>query len=331
VLLAGLALPWLVSQLVVLAKSEVRRREEEEEEEEDRVRALTSDDPSSAYYRGDAVSRPGVEQQLIDALELPAAARDSVLDGLVLELEELGGTAINASSGYGRWVLPWVGGWQRLWTNSSDASFLGGPPSARFDSYSEISAREFIYGPGDGGMVIEYLFAAPGREKYLLSRAAGVTNLGDRYFRLDFPLPLQAYEVLSDADSAMASRACFQSSDVEDPACSYSGLKSTKPVQLSGAPTAPAALGLVLRTTYLSETLWIVRDKKGDKVAVFQRSPTQSVMDRRGLVMDQQLKPSENEQTRFGGLLFSDSDEYSQGWEAKKQDEARGQDRLLGK
>ena len=83
----------------------------------------------------------------------------------VTELEERGGSQLESSSGFGRWVLPWVGGWQRLWTNSADASFLGGPAADKFGFYKEISHRQFVYGPGDGGAVEEYLFECPGGEK----------------------------------------------------------------------------------------------------------------------------------------------------------------------
>lgn len=318
VLAAGLVLPWLAAQLLVGAK---RGGQEASDEEED------------SYYAGDAVTRPGIESKLLETLEslesVPPELRDPVVAGLVTELEERGGSQLESSSGFGRWVLPWVGGWQRLWTNSADASFLGGPAADKFGFYKEISHRQFVYGPGDGGAVEEYLFECPGGEKYLLSRAAGVTNLGDRYFQLDFPQPLQAYGVISSGES-QASKGCFEA-DAGDPNCSYSGLKSTKPVEVSGAPTAPAALGLVLRTTYLSELFWVVRSKNGDKVAVFQRTPAQSVMDRRGLVMEGELNPSKSETVRYGSLLFGDSEDSYSGWGERKAVEAAGQDKLLGR
>jgi hypothetical protein len=263
-----------------------------------------------------------------------------VAEGVVAELEERGGSQIGAAGGTGRWVLPWVGGWQRLWTNSPDASACGGPATNSFGNFVELSARQFVYGPGPGGAVVEYLFASPSTgQKYLLSRAAGVTNLGDRFFELDFAAPLQAYDVLA-AGKISASRACFEI-DPDDPGCFYSGLKSQTPVQVSGAPTAPAAPRLTMRTTYLSENLWIVRNEHpsfrggggGDKITVYQRSGAQSVMDRRGLVLDNQLNPSNDEATRYGKLLFSDSDdEYGlKGWQEKTQSETATKDKLLGR
>ena len=43
------------------------------------------------------------------------------------------------------------------------------------------------------------------------------------------------------------------------------------------------------------------------QVAVFQRTATRSVMDRRGLVADGQLKPPDDEQVRYGKLLFGET------------------------
>merc|ERR1719387_1601349 len=177
VLAAGLLIPWLSAALLVGLKQQGG-----DEEEEDPTGYFYSN-ADTAYYAGDAVNPPGVESRLVETLDLPpSSSRDTILEEIVAELEERGGTQIGSSSGSGRWVLPWVGGWQRLWTNSYDASFTGGPASKAFDSFTEIGARQFIYGPGEGGMIVEYLFAS-GREKYLLSRAASVTNLGDRYFQ----------------------------------------------------------------------------------------------------------------------------------------------------
>jgi hypothetical protein len=220
-----------------------------------------------------------------------------------------------------------VGGWQRLWANSSDASAFGGPKASSFGSFTQTSARQFVYGPGAGGMIVEYLFSNPGGEKYLLSRAASVSNLGDRYFQLDFNKALQAYE-LEEEGKTKANKACFQV-DPGDPNCLFTGLKSQTPVQLSGAPTTPPAPGLVFQTTYLSERLWIVRNEQGDKVAAFLRSPGESVMDRRGLVLENQLNPSKNESVRYGSLLFGESQEEYSGWESKTGKEEATKDKLL--
>lgn len=56
-------------------------------------------------------------------------------------------------------------------------------------------------------------------------------------------------------------------------------------------------------------------------------------MDRRGLVLDNQLNPSNDEATRYGKLLFSDSDdEYGlKGWQEKSQSETATKDKLLGR
>merc|ERR1711924_590884 len=116
-------------------------------------------------------------------------------------------------------------------------------------------------GPGDGGITIEYLHVAPGRPKLLLTRPGNVTNLGGNFFSLSFSQPLLGVEVASLDDGSEK--------------------------LLTGRPQAgsfgPRVEDLVLQTTYLSEGLWVLRSED-NQLAVFRRTETQSVMDRRGLV-----------------------------------------------
>ena len=64
--------------------------------------------------------------------------------------------------------------------------------------------------------------------------------------------------------------------------------------------------------------MWILRDAKNtDNVAVFQRTDTRSVTDRRGLVADGQLKPPDDETIRYGRLLFGETLSDYSGWDAK--------------
>merc|ERR1711871_1388118 len=82
-----------------------------------------------------------------------------------------------------------------------------------------------------------------------------------------------------------------------------------------GSIASQAVQDLFLRTTYLSDRLWIIRDLRDPSiVSVFTRTDTYSVLDRRGVVMEKQLKPSEVEEVRYGSLLFGDSKEEYQGW-----------------
>ena len=69
--------------------------------------------------------------------------------------------------------------------------------------------------------------------------------------------------------------------------------------------------------------MWIVRDPDGRAMA-FQRTDTRSVMDRRGLVADGQLKPPSDEGIRYGRLLFGENLSDYQGWEAKTAAEQGG-------
>ena len=75
-----------------------------------------------------------------------------------------------------------------------------------------------------------------------------------------------------------------------------------------------------------------MRDAQDDsKVAVFTRSESRSVMDRRGLVVDGQLKPSDDEGVRYGKLLFGNSIQDYSGWDEKQGKLKEQKDKLLGR
>lgn len=167
---------------------------------------------------GDAVTRPGLENALLDILQTgPLDARDdATVRDYVTALEQRGGSQIMASAPMGRWVLPWVGGWERVWTSTSEDDYFGGPtlttyslstdsagaPSLRGGStpFSLSSVRHFVYGPGDKGMTVEYLYSQPNNasQKLLLSRIGSVSNLGGNFFEVDFPQPLEGFPVARD-------------------------------------------------------------------------------------------------------------------------------------
>ena len=182
-----------------------------------------------------------------------------------------------------------------------------------------MSTRQFIYGPGEGGITIEYLYSAAGAPetapKLLLTRPGKVTNLGGLQFRLDFDAPLNEYEVLSNVKNA-------KDGTISD------ALATGQPLE-GGAERAPP-MSAMLRTTYLSERLWIIRDvRDADLVSIFVRTETRSVMDRRGLVADGQLKPPEKEEVRYGGLLFGENLSDYSGWDVKEGKDAASKSRLL--
>jgi len=276
---------------------------------------------------GDAVTSPALEVQLAELIaattgEPLTTAQFFEADQLVRLLEARGGSQLYASSSPGRWVIPWVGGWERLWCSAADASFIGGPSATSLSlssdiksrlspggtAWRQVSARQFVYGPGEGGIHIEYLYRAPGvSSDLLLARSGKVSNRGGNIFQLDFESPLAAFE-------ADAGRGGDSADD--------DFLATGKP--LAGAPQGSRpGTGLELQTTYLSERMWVVRDGEGHAMA-FQRTETRSVMDRRGLVADGQLKPPSDDSVRYGGLLFGENMSDYQGWESKTQVEQGG-------
>ena len=62
-------------------------------------------------------------------------------------------------------------------------------------SFQLASTRYYVYGPGDDGVFVEYLYRAPGAvDDLLLTRAGRVRNDGGNRFGFEFGLPLRPYE-----------------------------------------------------------------------------------------------------------------------------------------
>ena len=277
-----------------------------------RGRGVDFDAYDASALEGDAVNRPALEVQLEDVVTGKIAGDSATIRNLVTVLEGQGGPSLMAASRRGKWAVPWVGGWQRLTTSETDSSFLGGPIKTSVKGLELVSCRHFIYGPGEGGFINEYLYApsgqtaesAPSTSKLLLSRSGTLDNLGDNEFEIDFLEPLQAFQLDTDERGVDYLRLAAKDSGAGD---------------IASKPR--------LQTTYLSGTMWIVR--QGDKFAVFQRTDTMSVNDRRGLVADGQLKPADDETIRYGRLLFGESLSDYAGWEAKQSKDAASKSRLL--
>lgn len=201
-----------------------------------------------------------------------------------------------------------------MWTSSPlDATNMGGPKAAKLAGragFDLTSVRHFVYGPGEGGITIEYLYSDRDANRLLLSRPGNVVNLGGNIFQMDYTEPLKEFEVTTDARSGAEKLA-------------------TGVALEAGADRMPPVSALRARTTYLSERLWIVRSLADDSVSVFERTSTRSVMDRRGLVAEGQLKPPEDETIRYGGLLFGETLQDYAGWEDKQTDGTR--DKILSR
>jgi len=273
---------------------------------------------SQVFDEGDAVTRPGLELDLLGLIETktPYTPSGKSIPQLVSELEDFQGSQLGAAAGTGKWVIPWVGGWDRLWANGKDARYLGGPAqtevSYRGRTYQQTSQRQFIYGPGESGATVEYLYSMPGApaeaNKLLLTRKATVANQGDLEFTFGFDDKLSEFEVASNVESRSQERGVEFGDAVRGP-------------EIEGGAERETAGTVRLKSTYLSERLWIVRDvKEPDQVSVFVRTETRSVSDRRGLVAEGQMKPDQvEEQVRYGGLLFGESIQDYANWDVKER------------
>ena len=94
---------------------------------------------------------------------------------------------------------------------------------------------------------------------------------------------------------------------------------------------------LTLQTTYLSASTWILRSfspgsdpkTRTGQISVFRRTETRSVLDRRGLVADGQLKPPDDETIRYGRLLFGESLSDYAGWSEAAEKDSKGKSDLF--
>jgi hypothetical protein len=294
-------------------EAKVLKPEEYQSENYERLlKFLASREDDGSY----SVNAPRLEEELLNVCDTLDKAKDVVAPKIVDALEIRGGSQLMAAGKEGRWVLPWVGGWNCIWSNTADMSHLGGPKETVFNTlgaaFTQVSARQFIYGPGQDGITVEYLHEANNDSpKRLLTRQGNVNNLGGNFFSLDFPSPLLEFETRTDAYG-------------EEKLLTGERLKG-------GSECAAPILGLECKTTYLSESLWIFRGVANpDRVAVFQRTNTSSVVDRRGLVAEGQVKPPEQDTVRYGGLLFGDTLSDYASWDKQQEINKQEKDKLLG-
>ena len=144
-----------------------------------------------SFDEGDAVTRPGLELELLELIEsgnsFTASGRS--VSTLIDELEEFQGSQLAAAAGAGKWVIPWVGGWERLYANSPGCRYLGGPQQTEVSfqgrAYRQVSQRQFVYGPGESGVTVEYLASATWHSHGILTSAsrAATANLQPAYGR----------------------------------------------------------------------------------------------------------------------------------------------------
>jgi hypothetical protein len=260
-----------------------------------------------------------LEITLAEVLEKGSGYDDVVL-ALVDRLEENGGTQMSANVKLGYWCVPWVGGWVRRWTSDTNMTRLGGPAVTKFtdratgNTYTLLTARQFIYGPGKDGFYVEYLYSTPGEDdKRVLFRQGNIANRGDSRFEADFARPLSEYKVKTGEDDE----------DRVD--------RDFGPIRGGGEVLGPA-FKLKGETSYLSERLWIMREEfvgaPAGAITIWGRTDTRAVIDRRGLVAEGQKAPPEDDTIRYGGLLFSDKPSDYDNWDKQQKLRKADQDKM---
>ena len=244
-----------------------------------RPRVLSAGEPPAA----DAQQ---LEDQLLAALEpggVGARLSPSELraaEGLIAQLERLGGSQKGLAEGPGSYEVPWIGSWDVLfWGGAAFPASLAPTGGATLRG-----ARQFVYGPPsvkddlrgidrEGGTSIECTYemppgpggaAAPDgarpASRVLLASSGSLTKLPNFAYRLDFTQPTRAY-ALPTAGGAGAA-------DGDDGVGSLPEL----PTAAAGSLIRTAAGGATLKEiSYLSERVWISRGGNGGALTVLAR------------------------------------------------------------
>ena len=239
---------------------------------------------------GPAVAADDLEDELLGMLEAGgvggsglSASQMSATEGTVRELEALGGTQLSAASNEGMWELPFVGGWDVL---LAAPAFAGGPLAGGGKGVGGkgvggkgvggkgvggqgvltiVSARQFIWGPGEGGISTECVYEDPASgvgSLVLLSRIGSVSNLAGTDVRLDFAMPLNANRVSMPADGGGGGGAATVGTAL--PLDTVRG-------------SAAGVMGSLWTTTYLSERMWVMRSPGDGGMTVLRRTDAEAI------------------------------------------------------
>lgn len=249
-----------------------------------RPRVLSAGEPPAA----DAQQ---LEDQLLAALEpggVGAKRSPSELraaEGLIAQLERLGGTQKALAEGPGSYEVPWIGCWDVLFVGGA----AGFPASLAPSGGATLrGARQFVYGPPsvkddlrgidrEGGTSIECTYEMPPgpngaappdgarpASRVLLASSGSLTKLPNFAYRLDFTQPARAYALPTAGGAA----------DGDDGVGSLPEL----PAAVAGSLIRATAGGATLKEiSYLSERVWISRGGDGGALTVLARCNTRAL------------------------------------------------------
>jgi len=197
-----------------------------------------------------------LEAQLLSVLAPQSESYDRAVraEALMQQLEMSGGR--QRRSGWGEsdrlWDLPFVGGWDLLF--SAGGGFLGGPAAVSVDGrvLPRVSARQWVYGPGDYGVATECAYSSYDTGGgVLLARNAKLTKLAESAMRVDF---------------AATAPNVYRWPSREPLRAEALGI---------GTPLGRGGLRV---TTYLSDVMWISRSSDGSDANVLQRTEEEAAV-----------------------------------------------------
>ena len=200
-------------------------------------------------------------QEMLRTSGAPASVsplQAAAIDGVIRRLEQMRGRAQRAGWGQSdsRWDMPFIGAWDVIYT-TEQANYA---PAGAHDRL--VTAREWIYGPGEGGGATECVYATSSGLKsgsLLIARTSAVTKLPDEMLRLDVAPAARAYALtystrearrLQQADGSWAT----VEREVQRETPAAGALLASDAQMRQCSPR-----GGVRRTTYLSDTVWIER------------------------------------------------------------------------
>lgn len=264
-----------------------------------------------------------------------ATAQVVEVGALITRLEGTRGRQQRAGWGQSdnKYDLPYIGAWEVLFASepsayvpSSSSGPRGGGGGA--ERLELVSARQWIYGPGGGGAAAECVYTLPGGPaggSLLITRAGNVTKLEEAGLQVELGDYSRGYQLTYTVSEARE----LQQADGQ-----WGTIVTTRPSSTPAvgallsegfqrAVCAPSAAG-VLQTTYLSDTLWIVRSASSGAATVLKRTEAEA--------LKPQMNGADGSPDGFDALKFGPSGRrlwmFDTGYDDKKEANERAYRRV---
>ena len=245
----------------------------------------TEFEPSRSELATIAQNEIEFEAQLIEYVMMSASGpsvgpqQRQKIESVVQQLEEYRGRQQRAGWGQSdsAWDLPFIGAWDVIYPRGEASEELGG-------ELGLVSRRQWIYGPGPGGLAAECIYRSltgPAGGSLLLTRMGGVTKLDGALVRLEFASTSSWYSLGYSARPSLISG----KPPTVDSEPSVVGRLPTE--ELPADTRRRLCIGEKgsegsRRTTYLSDELWVTRDEGDGAITVLKRTSAEAMQPQNG-------------------------------------------------